>query len=652
MVVPTLIHEWYHMLQPGAPLPKPRERGQTGLRCPLCSLGMIYKKPYADAWLIACPTNQHHFRTWRCDQLKYEMDRINAGEPRPIISQPADWGPRRSPFGEFLPSPPIPTNELHYHPFLNRNVGQASLRRVRPTRTNYLECKRIHEGPTSQNHKKAANKECPFQYCLGVRHHSFIFFSILTHCCTTFGSAICRKHPRTTPGPINHPQPLIPGDLGDRIATGSLVPTSTAASHPQRVDSTPSLFHPTVASSSRRPATAATAAPHQWAQASNTLGRRIPSHTLAMLHKNRADRDALGAQPARIFDENKLITISLWVEAGDPQHITAHFPTWPLAALDESALLLEALSKAAGPQWNRALSVWDESLHAWCNTMVQFPRRYTQSQRTILARLPDVFVPTSSLPQATRERLSEHVAGSKTPASAFLSDSDLPPIFDIPSSPKTPTKPLTSALATEDSKVKSPNPVVIELDGEPESPDLPRTPFKVEHSHAATPQATPTRVHLDLTESPEAPHGPSPEVRDSSQVNPNPNSLTRISTPPPSNQSAVKPLDGCASTTASPRLKKGWPSSSIPVSTLLKWFEESIEGNIKERWKSHWGGEWLLVPPTMYRYRAWIEMVGYRRFVNSYEKQPNATVGDARVLFSAEFNKKAGLVKDEPVTEA
>ncbi|EGG12263.1 uncharacterized protein MELLADRAFT_59214 [Melampsora larici-populina 98AG31] len=86
------------------------------------------------------------------------------------------------------------------------------------------------------------------------------------------------------------------------------------------------------------------------------------------------------------------------------------------------------------------------------------------------------------------------------------------------------------------------------------------------------------------------------------------------------------------------QLKPRWPSKSVLISSLLAWHREGQNGDMLLSWQRHYGTEWKEVLPTMYRYRGWINRVGYGRFAAEYENQPNAVVGQARIRFKEEFN--------------
>lgn len=51
-----------------------------------------------------------------------------------------------------------------------------------------------------------------------------------------------------------------------------------------------------------------------------------------------------------------------------------------------------------------------------------------------------------------------------------------------------------------------------------------------------------------------------------------------------------------------------------------------------------WGSEWQWVSTTMYRNRSWIDEVTYEKFYAKYGSQPQATVGEARKTYHAEFD--------------
>ncbi|EGG07124.1 uncharacterized protein MELLADRAFT_62896 [Melampsora larici-populina 98AG31] len=517
MVVATLIKAEYRLANPESPLPLPKRRGLVGIHCPVCSTPMKYLKSNEDSWLIGCPTpnNSHNWKWWRCDQLNHELALLNLGAPRPIISSESDWGPRVSPTGQILEPKPHPnqrdgSNHRH-HPYLqppleNTTTHHTSARA--PRSTPVVKCQRSVEGPTAQSHKSAANKACLSQYCRG--------------CCLAFGSPLCRQHPCVLPSaaPLDIDMPINP--TSSTHLTPHLAASTFTGSNGGR--------------SSRAPASQAQ--PHQWAQASNTLGRRIDVQSVALIQQLRAQRDQAAQLKANsLIEEKHMATIHLWVKADEKQAITAKFPQWPLVRLDQSPLLIQAVIKVLGSQWNQALSFWDEEIYAWHDTLVSYPHRY--ASRTIVVRLPNVTLPVSVIPVTIQ-------AGA-------------------------------------------------DLDSAPGS-QLPQT----------------------------APSTPSLTQSGQNAVNPSEAEQTNIDEP-----------------SASVTLKKHWPSPKLLIANLLQWYQETVDGNIKEKWMDQYGGEWQLKTATMYRYRSWINEVTYPRFHAKYGSQPRAAVGEARIFYKAEFNRVA-----------
>ncbi|KAH9808608.1 hypothetical protein DFH28DRAFT_935305 [Melampsora americana] len=584
----------------GCFLPIPILGGPLGLLCPVCSVPMIYKRANTDSWLIGCPTrdNDHNWKTFKCNQLNYEIALINSGAPRPIVSRPSDWGPRVSPQGAILPE--LPQQTTRHHPYNRQNKAKSP----------QLLCKRVYEGPLSQNHKKTANKNCASQYCVG--------------CCHAYSSVECRQHPRPAvnvqPPPtanahgLTDQQMLDLGITAERLVEVGFMQTRTLArSNP-------------IASGSRRQGPASQKQPHKWAQASDSLGRRLPLETMAMLQRNRAMRDQAADRRATLVDENKVVTIHLWLNSDASQPIDAFFPQWPLFYLEQSELLLEAVYKVVGPSWNRALSVWDTGLQVWCDTLVNYPRRSQQpEQRTILVRLQNVVVPQTALPHYSAPGTNP----TDPPASAFLSNLDLPPIFDTPSSPKSPDVPQREILSGQCESLKP------EL-----SPHSIKEPSLMGTVSPLPREATPVNTRLiDLTESPQL-----EELAHSSPV-------TRMKSPIQTvNLSPLEPQTEKASTSSAvrPVLRKGWPGSSLPIAEILAWYKDQhITGNAPERWKDHFGAQWEYVQGTMYRYRAWIGNVTYEKMFDKFLSLPKATVRDARMVYKDEFKKVSVRVKAE-----
>ncbi|EGG05625.1 uncharacterized protein MELLADRAFT_87912 [Melampsora larici-populina 98AG31] len=628
MVTKTLIHAHYRLANPNSnllPLPNPNRKGSsTGLLCPTCSSTMVYLKTNTDSWLIGCPTpnNDHNWKWWRCDQLNHELSLINLGVPRPIVSKPSDWGPRVSPQGQPLEPKPTSASSAsrgRHHPYpapaLHPSSDTAGQKK--------LECNRVYEGKLSQNHKKVANKECPHQYCLG--------------CCTAYGSGICSKHkvlPKTFTPPVTANHGLTPQQVRDLGITHQHL---TDLRLPTR-GSTPT----TDLSVAQRQTPASLARPNQWAQSANSLGRRIPIETMAMIQKVRAEQDqAQDRREGPLVDVNKVATISLWVNSDSPKPITAYFARWPVAYLDESKLLLQAILKVVGPQWDRTLCIWDVTLSAWRDTMVNYPHRCQPNQRTIVVQLPTVDVPASAL-----------CCGHQAPPSVQPLSFNGPPPASTVHTPFPPTSAFLSASglpAVSENTLSQPSTVVINNQqattsalSQPPKESLPIVPHQTDVTQPTTTNRITTsslvsalKLSLDLT----AP------TQSSEQAAPGDEHV-------PVSQSSSSSVNTQDTTTMSPSpqdvpslLQKGWPSSSILVSKVLAWYRDSKQGSIKQTWSNHFGGQWKLVPPTVYQYHGWIEDVKPDVMSNHFKNNEQATVGDARLVWAEEFNRRAGVTK-------
>ncbi|EGG07396.1 uncharacterized protein MELLADRAFT_85840 [Melampsora larici-populina 98AG31] len=560
----------------GTKLPLPRKDGPTGLLCPVCATQMKYQRANADSWLIGCLTaqNEHNWKTWKCNQLNHKIALINFGVPRPIVSTYLDWGPRISPQGQILEDAPLHGAEgARGHPYARPAPGRAK-KRTLPA----LQCKRIHKGSLSQNHKKAANQGCASQYCVG--------------CCNAYSLVECRVHPRLPVVPCV-PSTNAHGLTDQQLTALGITPQQLAAVGViQAGTSGPS--NGTIPSS---PA--------------DTLGRRVPFETMAMIQRNRAQRDeAAERRTSSQVDITKVATIHLWVNSVKSQRLDAFFPQWPLYYLDQSELLLEAVHKAVGPLWNRALSIWDPKLKAWCDTLVNYPRRNPTDQRTIIVRLQSAVVPQSALP-------SRSTSGPLPPASAFLSKTSLPPICDTPSSPGSPGHSQRQVSSSDQlDAADPPKPLCSSQQGPPLThgaiidltTDLPElvtaqpledpVPSNPDITVAGSPDAAPQEPANQLGNVTD--NSGSPDKQEPSKVYAN-------------IHEAILPLSTRATLTAScttlPRLpnlvlaqvlQKGWPSSSVPIAKILAWYKDQQGGNAPQRWKEHFGGEWKYVEGTMY----------------------------------------------------
>ncbi|EGF97731.1 uncharacterized protein MELLADRAFT_114128 [Melampsora larici-populina 98AG31] len=602
MVCPTLIHAHYEKAKPHIltlPTPDPRgRRGPTGLLCPVCSTEMVYHTANYDSWLIGCPTpnNGHNWKTWRCDQLNHELALINLGTARPIISVKSDWGPRVSPKGEVLDDAPAPQpSNGRYQPY-SKNRSHA---RTSPAKTGLL-CKRIYEGKVSQNHKKAANKECPHQYCLG--------------CCTAYGSMSCSKHSRSSKvapiqpktQEITHQTLQHLGITAQQFTQLSEIQASKAST-PRQQTATGSAPRRSAPS----PAPASASNPHKWAQFANTLGQRMPIESIVMLQKNRADRaEADNRKKETLIDTAKMATISLWVNSAASKPIAAYFPQWPVVYLNQSDLLLQAVTTAVGPEWDGALSVWDHTLNSWMDTMVNYPHQLPDGQRSIIVRLPNVDVPHHALMPSAKVLNKGSPGNLAIPASAFLSKKDLPAICENQLS----TDQTSTASPSNSQEQPHPNNSPIgNLLGESTQQTIP--------SSIARPATPPTRIEVDLTLS------PTPTVEE------------RQDKASPSGKGETK---GKATvTSASPKRKKGWPAKTELLSSLVAWYYDTLDGDPRETWVVHFGDQWVLTK-TMYRYRAWVELVGPETMQLRFNTQPGATVAEARDFWSDEFKKVSG----------
>ncbi|EGF97422.1 uncharacterized protein MELLADRAFT_70002 [Melampsora larici-populina 98AG31] len=668
MVVATLIHSDYIFVTPGylpdPPAPNAKAGQPVGIHCPICHAGLKYWTPKADAWFIGCPNSQkHNTRTWRCDQFNHERMLINLGVPRPIISTYKDWGPRVSPAGHILdPVPPSPSPTQNFMPFSGHLLGpphldhpfqgralqghalsnpfpnsptpnssaSASLHVITrhstvsqsgsnlsgpavPVITHdpttslsgphvsgpAIPCKRLGEGPVPKGHRKSANKKCRFEYCQA--------------CCNTYGLGVCRAHPRTNSKIEAFSQPYA---RPTHSLTANTTPNSTSSG----------LFN------ARPPRVT------QWAQSANSLGRRLHVDSVVTLHKNRLEQYQPEIQ--KKYDESKMVTLYLWLNESKPTVITAYFKDWPQARLEECDLLIQAVLGEVGELWNRAISMWDEAIDAWREIPVDYPHRYASAHRTIVVRLGKVNPLTPGLPQSSTLTPRAHPLQCEGDLSLVQSGPSKAPVFP----PSTPEQAHPSSPRSQAIRICGPH-----IDALPSAP----SPFTPESPAVPIPRSV-----VDLSELPDSPSvsetpSPSPlgvkcEPQDDQDL-PNANVSNPVEKSSSVNNSPLDSVVPQPTVITVPsnvlsdhsQLKPRWPSKTVLISSLLAWHREGQTGDMVLSWKKHYGHEWKEVLPTMYRYRGWINRVGYVRFAAEYKDQPNAVVGQARIRFKQEFNHVA-----------
>ncbi|EGG00500.1 uncharacterized protein MELLADRAFT_111729 [Melampsora larici-populina 98AG31] len=582
MVCPTLIHEYYEKVNPNVvALPQPKLRGPTGLRCPVCPSEMVYWTELHDSWHIGCPTpyNSHNWKTWRCDQLNHELALINLGTLRPIVSVSADWGPRVSTKGLTLPDLAAPPQGGRYHPYQSKPKQDPTTSTAKRA---VVQCKRLSEGSVAQNHKKTANKGCHSQYCLG--------------CCIAYGSSLCRVHVR--PSTESASTPLVRDDR-------SLTPhqLSQIGLSQQQITQLRELEASTSAHGSqfppsnvpaRRPAPASQAQPHQWAQTSNSLGRRVPLAARVMLQKNRYDREhAAKQQSSALIDETKVVMITLWTNSEASQIVTGYFPLWPLLYLEQCELLIAAVVNAIGPKWNQALSVWNEEQECWCDTLVSYPIRRPSTLRTLIVKLQGVQV---RMPLVLETNLPKNGPPSHPPsdhpAPSFTSLTEAPP-RNTPSSPKTPYPSQLSVSSQDDSDELAP----LEPEVKPNKSSIdPQTSNKYIDLTLLPDPRSPTQ------ELPAAPSGSSsiPGDEEANSLLATPENVEYVLFEYSSFFTLQSDIDDLVRTSDTPPKRKRWPSSSVQLSSVLAWYKDQVHGCPKTKWMDHFGAQWHFSSSTMY----------------------------------------------------
>ncbi|EGF98063.1 uncharacterized protein MELLADRAFT_96200 [Melampsora larici-populina 98AG31] len=580
------------------------------------------------------PKNSHNWRTWRCDQFNHKRALINAGAPRPIISCFLDWGPRISPNGVILPpkptrddltnrAPPLPRDghpflgpvEQEFTPFKNQLDSLAGPQRSKVS----YPCQRASRGPVARGHRTTGNKSCPYQYCQS--------------CCLAYGLGACLKHVR----PL---APSVTQRPASETATHVPTPSTSALPHPP-----PQALQP---SARAQPAPAPRI--HQWAQSVNSLGHRLGIETVSAIQIDRRERyKAVDIGRANKYDERKVVTIHLWLDALEYKVISAHMEQWPKARLEESPLLMQACTRKFGATWNRAICFWDEKIDNWvgkhCHgqppaevnpyiqheTMVSFPHRYPANKNEIIVKSPNLDPWTPGLPQSNIKAFAINSSHDPLPKTTldFLEDADNTDDVDV---------------VVVNGKGSKSHPIEPEVTKEPE----------VTVTKEPTPTPTPTPVNTfdpnSLDNEDDHTHNVIAFDREDSEL---PHFDPMYHSP----KGADRPLDLIADSqqTASPVLtdpsttnptttthpntvkKKGWPSSSLLITDLLSWYRDCEIRAATLAWKDTYGSEWVFARSTVHRYKNWINEVTYRCFSAEYTNFPLANVGDAREVFKKEF---------------
>ncbi|EGF99287.1 uncharacterized protein MELLADRAFT_68712 [Melampsora larici-populina 98AG31] len=567
-----------------------------------------YKKK-ADAWFIGCPNNiNHNTRIWRCDQFNHERALINLGVPRPIISTPKDWGPRMSPEGHVLPplsETPSPKRRrlpsidqwmpppIFDHPFQGRAIPG-------PILTNQTFWTQPVQPPDSSGHQPTPFTGDSAGSTSGS-HDTGAFAR------DQFKARCQRDTARTLTKSVG-----FNFARHDRQITQSRAFTPMPNKSNKRANRLPQQPRP-----------------HQWAQLSNSLGRRLPLDTVKNLHKTRLEQFQCAIKNK--YDETRIITIYLWLNEIKPEIITAYFQDWPQARLEECDLLKQAVLGQVGEHWNRALSLWDEAIDAWREIPVDYPHQYPVSNRTIVVRLAKVNPLTPGLPQSRF---------SSSHPSTLDHNQDQIPLTPLTLKPMQ-TFPSTPELALTSSSPNHP------VGGQPLEVDS-HSPFHP----TSPPDQLASKMMVDLTRVPDSPGtgeaiSPCPVPSNRGTHDPQAKIPIALDHAGPLGPLAVTStvaeplLNVVQPKTTPPQLQKGWPLKSVLVSSLLEWYQNAKSSDMLESWKNSYGRNWIMVPSTVYRYRAWINEVTYDRFAAEYYLQPNAHVGQARNRFREEFNRVA-----------
>ncbi|EGF98420.1 uncharacterized protein MELLADRAFT_113561 [Melampsora larici-populina 98AG31] len=371
-----------------------------------------------------CPNSEHYYRTFKLNQLNYELARINAGEKYPIPYNASLHGPPLNIKGEFVAEQVSP-----------KSASQRA-QRAAPSQL----CARPRDGPTAEKHKSAGHTGCTQKYCKA--------------CCHAYGTpGTCYVH-RMKPE-------------GSQDAT-------PAPSHPSTTSHAP---WSTVPQPKR-----ARIIPEQCAQSVGRTGHVLNKdgeRVLSNARKWKEDMVRKASEPR--LDPSKVVSLHLVTQPTTPV-ITHHFPTWPLVALDECESLVREAKAAADLSWNGHILVWDDQLKNWRDIALTLPHQYTRTAKNLVLCLPsqrhdlakevqDVLesfgLGKPSIPKAPVQetkvpktepwsppRSATHVAGSSLGPIEIL-DSDLP--LDTDNAPELDTTPSKRPFITPSGDASSDN---------------------------------------------------------------------------------------------------------------------------------------------------------------------------------------------------
>ncbi|EGG04713.1 uncharacterized protein MELLADRAFT_88616 [Melampsora larici-populina 98AG31] len=327
-------------------------------------------------------------------------------------------------------------------------------------------------------------------------------------------------------------------------------------------------------------------------------------------------------------------------EAGTDSPVISHFfEEWPVAILNSCQSLLREAQAAAGTNWKGQLLVWEESIHKWREIPVNLPHRYTQTSRNLVLCVPNQ---RAYLTDEVRDVLEGLGMGK--------------PVVPRSSTPSGPAAPASVVQVTSTTN---------RSDGDPPDPEPRSTSY--------TPPSGQAPVNLELdsdTVPPKQLEPPQPAPMPST-----PESLHNFDDlyshlDPALFGQVDKEVEGyiispshfMPQQTQGAALKE-WPGEDTLVSSLLAWYTSAgVPPRRKARislWIKQYGSNYTFHDKTVYRYAAWVDLVGLERMQAWVNQWPEAgtitsdsiTVAWTRRNFQKEFNMDLGwkaLPFDQP----
>ncbi|KAH9811635.1 hypothetical protein DFH28DRAFT_1084893 [Melampsora americana] len=342
--------------------------------------------------------------------------------------------------------------------------------------------------------------------------------------------------------------------------------------------------------------------PEQCSQSVHRIGRIMSEDgELLLASARRKHKESKSKPSAPSIDEGKVVSLHLVSHPSTPV-ISHHFQHWPTVTLQDCPSLLREAQVVAGEDWNRSLLVWDEPVKNWREIGVDIPHKYTRSSRNLVLCVPTHRVALAKSLQDILERLG-------------LGKPMLPRVRQIEANPVSPHEKdqKTTLKSTFPGIHKSgPEPICIfDSDSEMDSAQSQGEGPSVTHVSS-------TRDHIKHL---------------------NPALLGMVD-----EEFDTKPLlpESSTSNIDLPEALLEWPGEHALAADFLVWGKAM-------------GIPYQIQPPTVYRYAAFIDEVGYYRMKVWYDQWPeegetnkhNLKISQLRRHFQVEFNRVSSLKTTE-----